>query len=101
MKVEKVSNWLSKSLFQPQNLGNPITAEIIAYSESKGEKGINRRLLLKHANKKQYQCDVFGDTFNQLIDDLGDDTDKWIGRQVQVMLVMKGEQEIKQFKVLP
>jgi len=99
MKLEKVYNWLSKSVFQPQELGNPASFEIVKYTETDSAKGINRRLLLKHKNGKQYQCDIFGDTLNDLIDGLGDDTDKWYGRFVSIMLVKRGDKEIKQFKI--
>lgn len=101
MKVSKVVNWLSKSLFQPQELGNPITLEIVNYEESESAKGTNRRLSGKHSNGKVYTFDIFGEVINGLIDTLGDDTDKWIGRKIQVSLLMRGDKEVKQVKVLP
>lgn len=99
MKIEKVYNWLSKSVFQPQELGNPVSFEIVKFTETQSAKGPNRRLLLKHKNAKQYQCDIFGDTLNDLIDYLGDDTDLWTGKKVSVMLVKRGDKDIKQFKL--
>ena len=101
MKVSKPVNWLSKALFQPQHLGNPIELEITEYNESQTSKGIDRNVLGKHKNGRIYQFSVFGDTLGQLIDGLGDDSDKWIGRRIQVMLVMRGDKELKHVRVMP
>lgn len=101
VKVSKVVNWLSKALFQPQELGNPISLVIVGYEEEQSAKGINRRLSGKHANGKIYQFDVFGEIVNKLISELGEDSDMWINKRIQVMLVMKGDKEIKQITVIP
>jgi hypothetical protein len=99
-KVTKVTNWLSKSLFQPQNLGNPIELQLTEYHEEDGAKGTDRILIGKHANGKLYQFNVFGDNFNLLIDKLGDETDTWIGKKLRIMNVMRGDKEIKQIEVV-
>lgn len=98
MKIEKVYNWLSKAVFQEMN---PQVMEILAYTESETPKGTNRRLLLKSSTGGQYQVDIFGETVNELIEQLGDETDRWISRKVSVMLVKKGDKDIKKFKALP
>lgn len=101
MKVTKVTNWLSKALFQPQELGNPIHLEIVKYEETTTAKGINRRLSGKHANGKIYEFDIFGDTVGELIQTLGDDSDKWISRKIAVSLFLRGDKEVKVVKILP
>ena len=101
MKISKVVNWLSKSLFQPTELGNPISLEIVNYEEVETAKGTSRRLSGKHITGKVYSFDIFGENVNQLIDILGDDTDLWKGTKIQVSLLMRGDKEIKQIKVLP
>jgi len=100
MKVSKPINWLSKGLFQPDKLGNPITAKIVNYEEEQSAKGTNRALSVDHKGII-YRFDVFGEALNVLIDNIGDDSDKWIGRTIRVMLVMKGDKEIKKVEVLP
>jgi hypothetical protein len=100
MKVSKAINWLSKSQFQPQFLGNPIELTIQDYTEEENAKGINRRIVARHANGKDYSFDIFGDVLNVLIDNLGDDSDLWKGKKIRVMLVMKGDKEIKQITVV-
>lgn len=95
MKVEKSRNWLSKNLFSPDQLGNPILLSIEAFEQEKSAKGYNRRIVGKHQNGKSYCFDIWGDTLNYLIDNLGDETDKWIGTKIKVMLVMRGDKELK------
>jgi len=93
-------NWLSKALFQADKLGNPIILKISDYIEEAGSKGLNRRLSGLHNNGTTYQLDVYGDTIQTLIRDLGPDSDKWKGRMIRVMLVMKGDKEIKKLEVI-
>lgn len=101
MQVTKVISWLSKSLFQQSELGNPIFLEIKAYEEEQGEKGLNRRITGKHTNGRSYSFDIYGDTLNLLIDELGGDSDKWMGRKISVMLVNSAGKEKKIVKILP
>lgn len=87
MIVSKPINWLSEIQFQPDKLGNPVTATIAGYEEEQGEKGTTRRLSVKHENGTTYKLDVFGDSLGSLIDGLGEDSDKWNGKVIQIMLV--------------
>lgn len=98
--VTKAVNWLSKASFQPDKLGNPVTLTIESYEESQTAKGIDRLITGRHTNGKSYSFNIFGDVVNQLIDTLGGDSDKWIGKRIQVSLVMRGDKEIKTVKVI-
>jgi len=95
MKVTKAINWLTAKMFQPDQLGNPIKVMIVDYYEEKGAKGMNRRLRVEHANKNIYEFDIFGSTMNGLIDLYGDDSEKWVGKNINVSLVKVGDKDTK------
>lgn len=101
MIVEQPINWLSKAQFQPEKLGNPITLMVTGYAEEKGTKGVNRRITGLHINGTEYTFDVYGDVIATLLKDLGNDSDKWNGRYIRVMLVQKGDKDIKKVTVMP
>jgi len=101
MIVEQPINWLSKAQFQPDKLGNPVRLMISGYNEEKGTKGINRRLSGIHANGTEYAFDIYGDVIATLLKDLGNDSDKWNGKYIRVMLVenAKTGKEVKKVTV--
>lgn len=101
MKVSKPINWLSKRLFQPDKLGNPVQLEICGYIEEEGDKGKNRRLSGKYKDGKIYEFDIYGDAVGVLVDNIGDDSDLWNGRKIMVSLVMSNGKELKNIRVLP
>lgn len=99
MKIEKPINWLSKNLFQVDKLGNPISAIIKDYEQEKTAKGINRRLVVD-VNGIIYKFDIWGDVVADLVDGFGDDTDFWKDKRIRIMLVMKGDKEIKKVQCM-
>jgi len=83
-KIERDANWLKSEQF---NLGNPLWFSITDVTQKEGKFGKQELTVFIKSDMdgEIYQSSVFGKNKNKLIDKLGDDTDKWIGKRVKIL----------------
>jgi hypothetical protein len=84
MLVEEEVMWIGDNDFKTRN---PAICEIVGFRIGKDSKGRDDRLLTIRVEDKARQMSIYADSLNALIKLLGKDTDKWIGRTIQIMSV--------------
>ncbi len=86
MKIEKKVSWITQAF---ANM-NPVFATIKRFKQIETDKGKEERIVVE-INEKLYDWTIYGDTFNFLIDQLGDETDLWLQQRLKLLRVQNSQ----------
>lgn len=93
MKLEAKVSWLKADMFKDVN-GYIIAATIVKFLRTDKKD----QLHIEYENKI-YEFDLYTDNFNVLLKTLGDDSDLWIGKKIQIMQLTSNGKNVR--KVMP
>ena len=77
MQIEQQINWLNKKMFDTVN---PIHMVIIDFTVN----GRDKQLIV-NIGKEIVKFSIWGNNLNELIKKFGNDTDKWVGKQINML----------------